>query len=157
MPKLIYVYGDDRALLNTLLTTLRNNGYSLEYTQIDESLPVGNISADIALICRPNNAGNTLSYAGITVDLNNLCATTENGDVLRFTPTEFALLTHLMRNSGRAVSRKELLTTVWKFQTDTTTRVADDTVKRLRKKLAVTRLSIDTLWGYGFRVSERDK
>lgn len=40
------------------------------------------------------------------------------------------------------------------FENDSSTRVADDTVKRLRKKLHNTGLSIETVWGYGFKVRE---
>ena len=59
-----------------------------------------------------------------------------------------------MRNAARAVSRKELLPAVWGFQDDATTRVADDTVKRLRKKLAGSGVGIETIWGYGFKLRE---
>lgn len=51
--------------------------------------------------------------------------------------------------------RSELLPTVWGFENDSGTRVADDTVKRLRKKLQNTGLAIETIWGYGFKVREK--
>ena len=43
------------------------------------------------------------------------------------------MLTYLMKNASRAVPRSELLPAVWGFENDSSTRVADDTVKRLRK------------------------
>ena len=64
------------------------------------------------------------------------------------------MLTYLMKNASRAVPRSELLPAVWGFENDSSTRVADDTVKRLRKKLHNTGLSIETVWGYGFKVRE---
>ena len=53
MPKLVYVYGDDNKMLDTLVTSLRNNGYSIEYTNISDELSSTNITADISLICKP--------------------------------------------------------------------------------------------------------
>ena len=141
MPKLVYVYGDDNKMLDTLVTSLRNNGYSLEYTNITDELSSGSITADIALICKPVAPTSRVTLGGVSVEIH-------------FTPTEFAMLTYLMKNASRAVPRSELLPAVWGFENDSSTRVADDTVKRLRKKLHNTGLSIETVWGYGFKVRE---
>ena len=35
------------------------------------------------------------------------------------------------------------------------TRAADDTVKRLRKKILNTNILIETVWGFGFRLKEK--
>ena len=74
---------------------------------------------------------------------------------LELTPNEFALLAYLMEHQERAVSREELLDKLWGYDIAVETRVADDTVKRLRKKLVDTDLQIDTVWGYGFRLREK--
>lgn len=71
---------------------------------------------------------------------------------LLLTPNEFALLTYLTINKDRAVSRSELLDRIWGYDTEVETRVADDTVKRLRKKLTESHVVIKTVWGYGFRL-----
>lgn len=154
MSKLIYVYGDDNQLLDTLVSSLRANGYSLEYTAVTEEMGISNITADIALICKQPTPSNKLTLGGLTLDLDNYAAADAAGTALHFTPTEFAMLAYLMKNASRAVSRAELLPAVWKFNDDSGTRVADDTVKRLRKKLANTDLRIDTVWGFGFKVRE---
>ena len=60
-----------------------------------------------------------------------------------------------MENQNRAVSRDELLDKIWGFASEIETRVADDTVKRLRKKLSETNLIVDTVWGFGFRLKEK--
>lgn len=86
-----------------------------------------------------------------------MAAYDSNNEEIHFTPTEFAMLTYLMKNAARAVPRSELLPTVWGFENDSGTRVADDTVKRLRKKLQNTNLSIETIWGYGFKVREKQR
>ncbi|MDF2631855.1 MAG: response regulator with CheY-like receiver domain and winged-helix DNA-binding domain [Caproiciproducens sp.] len=71
------------------------------------------------------------------------------------TPTELALMVYLLQNSTRAVSREELLKNVWKFDFDVDTRATDDVVKRLRKKLSAagSTIKIDSVWGYGFKLS----
>ncbi|NLT11152.1 MAG: response regulator transcription factor [Clostridiaceae bacterium] len=75
---------------------------------------------------------------------------------LKLTPNEYALLTYLIMNKDRAVSRTELLDRLWGYESLVETRVADDTVKRLRKKIESTKVNIKTVWGYGFRLVARD-
>ena len=155
MPKLVYVFGDDNKMLDTLVTSLRSNGYSIEYTNLADEISNANITADIALICKPVSPTTKFTMGGLTIDLGNMTAYDNEHQEIHFTPTEFSMLTYLVKNSSRAVPRNELLPAVWGFENDTGTRVADDTVKRLRKKLVGTRLSIETIWGYGFKAVEK--
>ncbi len=71
------------------------------------------------------------------------------------TPTEFDFLCHMIRNSERAVSRKELLKELWQFDFDCDTRASDDLVKRLRKKLKEheSNVMIENVWGFGFKLT----
>ena len=154
MPKLVYIYGDDHKCLETLISSMRSNGSSLEYTSLPDEPAAGAIRADIVLICKPADSTTRYEFGGLTLDLDNICAYDRSQHEIHFTPTEFSLLSYLMRNAARAVSRKELLPAVWGFQDDSTTRVADDTVKRLRKKLAGSGVGIETIWGYGFKLRE---
>lgn len=80
------------------------------------------------------------------------------GIELQLTGLEFAMLHYMVENRYRAVSRAELLDKVWGFETAVETRATDDTVKRLRRKLAAAGsvLKIETVWGYGFRLEEKD-
>ncbi|MBN1891728.1 MAG: response regulator transcription factor [Clostridiales bacterium] len=80
-----------------------------------------------------------------------------NGEDLKLTPNEFALLSYLILNKDRAIPRSELLDRLWGYETEVETRVADDTVKRLRKKLSGTKVEIKTVWGYGFRLNSKNK
>ena len=81
---------------------------------------------------------------------------TSNGRDLKLTPLEFSLLLYLAKNRSRGVSREELLNKVWGFDTEVDTRATDDMIKRIRKKLiaAGSALRIETLWGYGFKLSD---
>ena len=81
--------------------------------------------------------------------------TTMQGKPLPLTPNEYQLLTYLISNRDRAVSRAELLDKIWGYETQVETRVADDTVKRLRKKISKSDAKISTIWGYGFRLVDR--
>lgn len=78
-----------------------------------------------------------------------------DGHPFDMTPTELALMVYLLQNGNRAVSREELLKNVWKFDFDVDTRATDDVVKRLRKKLSAagSTIKIDSVWGYGFKLS----
>jgi DNA-binding response OmpR family regulator len=49
--------------------------------------------------------------------------------------TEFELLVYLMRHHGQAISREELLSSVWGYQHDPATNVVDVYVGYLRRKL----------------------
>ena len=76
------------------------------------------------------------------------------GQPLPLTPTEYEVLKYLMLHANQAVSREELLNTVWGFETAVETRATDDTVRRLRQKLGGCGVSITAVWGFGFRLEE---
>ena len=75
-----------------------------------------------------------------------------NGKPLALTPTEYEVLKYLMLHADQAVSREELLNTVWGFASVVETRATDDTVRRLRQKLGGCGVNIAAVWGYGFRL-----
>jgi len=70
--------------------------------------------------------------------------------------TEFALLRCLLEGGGAAVSRDTLLSKVWGFDAEVETRVTDETVRRVRKKLrnAGSPTQIKAIWGYGYKLEE---
>ncbi|MCI5871722.1 response regulator transcription factor [Streptococcus sp.] len=80
-----------------------------------------------------------------------------NQQELHLTNTEFQLLQFLMENAEKALSREELLEKVWGYDSDVETRVTDDTIKRLRKKLRAvdSHVFIETVWGFGFKLIEK--
>ena len=105
-----------------------------------------------------NVTGNRIEYADITIDLEQMISTCRNKE-LKLTATELKLLIHLIKHQNKAVSRDELMLAVWEHEHVFESRVADDTVKRLRKKLTNvgTDVMIETVWGYGFRIGVRDE
>lgn len=99
---------------------------------------------------------NKLNYADITIDTDNL-TTYCKGVELRLTNIELKFLMHLIKHKDKAISRDELLAKIWEHEYAIETRVTDDTVKRLRKKLADINsdILIETVWGFGFRIGSK--
>lgn len=56
-----------------------------------------------------------------------------NGNTIHLTLMEAELLRYLVRNSGRAISRKSILEEVWGLHEDTDTRAIDNFIVRLRR------------------------
>lgn len=71
-------------------------------------------------------------FDGKLVDFHRL--ELRSGDkVYQLTLMELDLLRYLIRNAGRAVSRKEILEQVWNLHEDTDTRAMDNFIVRLRR------------------------
>lgn len=75
---------------------------------------------------------------------------------LSFTAMEYDFLFYMITNKNRVFTRNQLLTSIWDYQYIGDTRAVDDLVKRIRKKLdaADTAFQIDTVWGYGYKVTD---
>jgi DNA-binding response OmpR family regulator len=56
-----------------------------------------------------------------------------NQQTIQLTVMEAELLRHLIRNEGKAVSRKSILQDVWGLREDTDTRAIDNFIVRLRR------------------------
>lgn len=76
---------------------------------------------------------------------------------LKLTNTEFELLKMLLKHQEETISRQDLLQQIWGYEEDVETRVTDDTIKRLRKKLREvdSHVLIETVWGYGFKLTKK--
>ena len=77
----------------------------------------------------------TLRGAGLTVDLISR-RVTHDGHSVRFSATEFELLTYFLHNIGRVLSREQILRAVWGYDHDPGTNVVDVYVGYLRRKLS---------------------
>jgi DNA-binding response OmpR family regulator len=79
------------------------------------------------------------------------------GDVeVDLSPTEFALLELLMRNSGRSLSRDQILERVWGYDADPESNLVDLYIHYLRRKLALNgrRAPIRTVRGVGYTIRD---
>lgn len=75
-----------------------------------------------------------------------------NGRELGVSAQEMRLLTFLASTPGRMHSRQELLSEVWGYRPDATSRTLDTHVKRLRDKLGNHACMIQTVHGVGYRL-----
>ena len=105
------------------------------------------------VLATPAEDPDVVTCADITISISKRSAHC-GGQELKFTKIEFNLLVFILQNQDRVITKDELLTNVWGYEERVETRSVDDTVKRLRKKLAEanSRMSISTVWGVGFRV-----
>ncbi|MBO6134699.1 MAG: response regulator transcription factor [Lachnospiraceae bacterium] len=78
-----------------------------------------------------------------------------NKKPVSFTNIEYKFLVYMLERQKEAVTKKEILADVWGYEEDDN-RVIDDLLKRLRKKLDLSKakLSIETIWGVGYRLSD---
>jgi two-component system phosphate regulon response regulator PhoB len=76
------------------------------------------------------------------------------GKQLDFTATEFKLLALLMERRGRVQSRDTLLNDVWGYENLIDTRTVDTHIRRLREKLGKSADCIETVRGFGYRITE---
>ncbi len=82
-----------------------------------------------------------------------------SGDVeLKLTNKEFECLKYMMKHFNEAVSREDLLSNVWGYNSEFETRVTDETIRKIRKKLklANSNVAISNKWGYGYILEEKD-
>ena len=80
-----------------------------------------------------------------------------NGEPLDLTPTEFSLLYFMLRQPGRAFSRRYLIDTIWSETYIEGDRAVDSTMMRLRKKLGTYGDQLETVRGIGYRWRETDR
>ena len=76
-----------------------------------------------------------------------------NGKNITLTALEFKLLSQLVDRRGRVQSRDQLLSDVWGYSADVTTRTVDTHIKRLREKLGSMGKYVQTIRGVGYKFS----
>lgn len=77
---------------------------------------------------------NVLELADLVLDVSSLRAF-RKGQEIHLSNTEYRLLELLVRNSGRVVSRHEILTSIWGHGREVTENTLDAFVRLLRKKI----------------------
>lgn len=110
-----------------------------------------------ALLRRPaEQQPSTLTVGDLT--LNTLTFDVRrNGDEIRLTSKEFALLEYLMRNPGRPLSKDVIISHVWDYDADILPNTVEVYIKYLRTKIDVpykTEL-IHTIRGFGYKIEAK--
>jgi two-component system, OmpR family, phosphate regulon response regulator PhoB len=77
-----------------------------------------------------------------------------DGKEIRLSALEMRLLLYFLQVPGKMRTRKELLTDVWGYHPEVTSRTVDSHIKRLRDKLGGASDLLQTVRGVGFRMAE---
>lgn len=78
----------------------------------------------------------------------------KNGQRLRITQVEYAIIKMFMENPGKALSREEILKFVWGENYLGELKIVDVNIRRLRVKIEddpTNPIYITTIWGYGYK------
>lgn len=78
----------------------------------------------------------------------------KNGNRIRLTQVEYAILKLFMQNPGRALSREEILSAVWGRDYEGELKIVDVNIRRLRIKIeddTANPTYITTVWGFGYK------
>ena len=97
------------------------------------------------------DASGAVQLGDVVVDLGASTVRGPDGDI-RLTPTEWHLLTALLRRPGKLVGQRQLLQEVWGYDYYGGTRTVDVHVRRLRAKLGSEHeVLIGTVRNVGYR------
>lgn len=111
--------------------------------------------ARIKRVANKNSKKNIITVSGVTLDLDK-SVVFENGKQLELTALEYKLLSLLMQNAGKVVTRELIFEKIWdvsgNFVNDNTLTVY---IKRICKKLDAD--IIKTVKGMGYQVAEVSK
>ena len=78
----------------------------------------------------------------------------KNGNRIRLTQVEYAILKLFMQNPGRALSREDILSAVWGRDYEGELKIVDVNIRRLRIKIeddTANPTYITTVWGLGYK------
>ncbi|MBJ7393728.1 MAG: response regulator transcription factor [Candidatus Nanopelagicales bacterium] len=97
--------------------------------------------------------GNVLVNGNISLDILNYRVSVNDKEI-ETSPTEFKLLQYLMENSGRVLTREQILSVVWGLDFATDGAVLDTYISYLRKKLGDSAY-IRTVRGIGYQIEAK--
>ena len=78
----------------------------------------------------------------------------KNGQRVKLTQVEYSIMKMFMENPGKALSREEILDTVWGRDYFGEVKIVDVNIRRLRLKIednAQNPTYINTVWGFGYK------
>ena len=102
-------------------------------------------------IKQPETMKKTYNIANISLDFGSMKASLDDKD-LNLSKTEFKLLSYLIENKERALSRSLLLDEIWGMEVYVDNRIVDTYIKNLRKALKPYNY-IKTVFGLGYMFS----
>ena len=112
---------------------------------------VARVKALLRRIERSTLPGKVLNLGDLSIDAARR-EVTVNGQTIALRTREFDLLYTLAQNREVVLSREQLLDQVWGFEFYGDTRTVDVHVARLREKLKLSNVGIETVWGIGYKL-----
>lgn len=100
------------------------------------------------------SGGNLLINGGITMDIDQQMVTVE-GEVRKFTPTEFRILRLFMENVGMVFSSAQIYERIWDEDAYATDNIVSVHIRRIREKIEIDPKNPDyikVIWGVGYRM-----
>jgi DNA-binding response OmpR family regulator len=106
-----------------------------------------------ALLRRGSGAAPQLQVGNLQLDPTSRRVSVD-GELIRLTGKEFAVLEYLMRNAGRVVTKSMIADHVWNFSLEAESNFIEVYIYALRKKIDTPydRQLIQTLRGVGYRI-----
>ncbi|MEO8572853.1 MAG: response regulator transcription factor [Pyrinomonadaceae bacterium] len=116
---------------------------------------VKEVTARVRAVLRRVERESVPMYADprVTVDFDDMRVVCD-GENVKLTRKEFALLEYLIKNTGRVATRQHLLDNVWGYSYFGDTRTLDVHIRRLRQKMDECGASIETVVGVGYRFNK---
>jgi len=109
-----------------------------------------------ALLRRPENVvNNKLKIKDLILDEQSL-EVARAGNTIKISNKEFGLLRYLMKNSGRILTKDNIISHVWDYDADILPNTVEVFIKSLRKKIdepfKKEKKLIETVRGFGYRM-----
>ena len=104
---------------------------------------------------RPHSSNEKVSIGELEIDIAAHRILLNNKEI-SLTKKEFELVMHLVQRNGRVQTREHLLSQIWGYTSDVTTRTVDTHIKRLRSKLGSFSKNIETVRSVGYRFNHKD-
>lgn len=108
-----------------------------------------------ALTNRTSNNINVYKLGSLEVNFSSHYIKIDN-NIINVTPKEFEILSYLIKNKEIAISREQLLSSVWGYDFFGDDRTVDTHIKMLRNSLGKYRDHIKTVRGIGYRFVENE-
>ena len=107
-------------------------------------------------MAEPEEREDELSSPPFVLNLRNRTLE-KNGQRVKLTQVEYGLMKLFMENPGKALSREEILDTVWGHDYFGELKIVDVNIRRLRLKIeddTANHTYITTVWGFGYKWGE---
>lgn len=103
---------------------------------------------------RGADSNNIITLGDIQLDVNRRKILVNSNEV-KASYKDYELLSYLIQNKGRVLSRETILSSIWGYDFDGTDRVVDTHIKRLRQALGKASAQIKTCVGAGYMIEEK--